>query len=257
MRYTFGIDELAAQRLQTIAGFFNPLANKFIRTHFNKPSATVLDLGCGPGFTTQMLARATNCEVAFGLDNARSQIDLARALFGGLRFIEHDVTQTPFPMPGDVMYSRFLLSHLNDIGDLLAKWVSQLNEGGLLFIEELEDISTDVDVFARYIEVSAGLVGSQGAEMFVGKTLAEAAADFNVIHEESAVLPVPDKQAATWFYPNTVSVWKKEPYVIDLLSQTERETIAESLLNLRQSQDDQSRITWKMRRIVIGSNSLH
>lgn len=56
MRYTFGNTDNAAVRLQNTAGFFNPLAGKFILLYLKKPIYAAADLGCGTSFATQALA---------------------------------------------------------------------------------------------------------------------------------------------------------------------------------------------------------
>ena len=255
MRYTYGTSETAAQRLEEIAKFFNPLAKQFIQGNLKRPVEVAIDLGCGPGFTTEMLALATNCKNVYGLDSSTDYIAMAKDRFGQLHFVKHDVTQVPFPLLADVMYMRFLLSHLNDIGLLLTNWVNELSEDGVLFVEELEDIYTDVDVFKRYLEVNAGLVSSQGAELFVGRTLVDAVSGLSVISNESVILPVKDWQAATWFYPNTISVWEQEQYVLDLLLEAERKEISEALLDVKMDKSGESNIAWKMRRIILSKVS--
>ncbi len=252
MRYTFGESHAASDRLRSIADFFNPLAATFIRSYVCGPVGVGLDLGCGPGFTTDMLAGVLSGARIYGLDNSPVFLVMAREKFSGCEFLQHDVTVSPFPVRADVMYERFVLPHLKSVVDLVNRWVGELCPGGLLFLDELEAIETDVPVFRRYLETNAALVRSQGADLYVGKTLAEGRYDAAVLHNASAVLPVANSVAARWFHPNTVTIWEKEKVVLDLLSSRERRDISQAVEAIRDSGDQRQNIVWTMRRIVLG-----
>jgi len=233
MRYTFGTSELAAQRLKSIGDFFNPLAQEFITEYLQPPAEIALDLGCGPGYTTRMLAEATHAK------NAECQ------------FIKHDVTQTPFPVKAGVIYARFILAHLKDICPIIERWVGELEAGGTLFIEEVEEIFTENPLFKKYLDVNEGLISTQGAVLFAGRIMRNCTSRYKVLLNKAVLLPVPDWQAANWFYPNTETIWKTEEYVRGRIPEQERLAVAAGLKALIQRPTAQSGITWQMRRVVI------
>jgi trans-aconitate 2-methyltransferase len=68
--YTYGTNSAAASRLEEIAKYFNPRAANFLRQHIPGVPGIGIDLGCGPGFTTNMLAEATGCPRIYGFDNS-------------------------------------------------------------------------------------------------------------------------------------------------------------------------------------------
>ena len=251
MKYTYGTSIAAARRLEDISAFFNPAATTFIRRHLNGPVDCVLDIGCGPGFSTDMLLRAISCSRAFGLDNSDFFIQLAKNRFPYCWFIEHNILYTPFPVSADVMYTRFVLSHLAEPVDRVNRWVEQLPPNGLFFIDELEAIDTDIAVFKRYLEINTGLVRSQGAELFVGQILADGRYGAEVLCNESARLPVENARAAGWFLPNTLTIWEDGPYVKDNVSEAERKEIADELARIKSSGDTRRQIIWTMRRMVL------
>jgi trans-aconitate 2-methyltransferase len=251
MKYTFGTTEKAAERLSEIAKFFNPPATDFIRRYIDRKIETAIDLGCGPGFTTDMLAQAIESNNVSGLDLSDGFLSMATARFPQYNFIKHDITKTPFPVTGNIAYARFLLSHLVNPVDLINRWTNELTNGGLLFVEELEGIETSVNVFKKYLAINQGLVATQGAELFVGGRLANGNYHLKPVCNESIKLPVPNWQAATWFYPNTVTIWQNEPYVTDNLTEPERTGIAQELLEIKDLAENKSEITWIMRRIVL------
>ena len=251
MKYTFGTSDAAAARLEEIAGFFNPLALQFIRRYATAPVGSAVDLGCGPGFTTDMLAEATQCEKAYGLDKSDHFLKMASERFPHCTFMEHDVRESPFPIRGDIAYVRFLLSHLKEVVELVNTWIPELNRGGVLLIEELETIHTDREVFRVYLSMSEGIVASQGASLYVGPILAEGEYDADALCNECVTIPVSNSQAATWFLPNASTIWEGNEYVLERLSQSERESVREELTRLRERDDGHSDITWYMRRLVL------
>lgn len=251
MRYTFGTTEAAAHRLEEIAKFFNPLAHQFIRQYLSDTTNSALDLGCGPGFTTDMLSKATGCPNVYGIDKSADFLKLATAKFKHCTFIEHDVTKTPFPVRTDVMYLRFLFSHLKNVVELTNRWISELQDNGIVFIEEIEDVTTEVEVFQKYLKINAGLIASQGANLYVGTILADAVYNAVVLCNECVTIPVANFTAATWFLPNTLTIWKEEKYLIDNITQAEREEISTAISQIKESGDAQEESTWKMRRLAL------
>jgi trans-aconitate 2-methyltransferase len=251
MRYTFGTSPTAADRLREISRFFNPLAREFIGQFIKGSPHAALDLGCGPGYTTHMVKTATGCREIYGFDVSDEFLAMAAERHPDYMFIHHDITCTPFPVHPEAAYSRFILSHLEDPVSIINTWAGELCKKGLLFVEELEDIHTEIEVFKTYLEANRGLVASQGAELYVGKTIGAGTYNHEVLYNESVLLPVLNRRAASWFYPNTVSIWKHEDYIIHNFGPGERERISGELRRMILGNDGKSGITWKMRRMVI------
>jgi trans-aconitate 2-methyltransferase len=248
--YTFGTSATAASRLEEIARYFNPLAADLIQRFVSASCDIAVDIGCGPGFTTDMLAAAANCQKTYGLDKSREFLQIATRQFAHCRFLEHDVTQVPFPLTADVMYARFVLCHLREPLKLIARWITQLNPGGLLFVDEIDAIDTDLEVFKTYLAMAEGIVATQGACLYVGKALG-AAHEANALVNESVVLPVTNCQAASWFLPNTQTIWNENEYVLEHLSPKERDAVRSELDRLKTTRDSRSDITWRLRRLVL------
>ena len=251
IKYTFGTDSAAARRLEEIGKYFNPLSADFIRQFISGMPDIAVDLGCGPGITTNMVKEATNCRRTYGLDNSSEFLEIARQQFINCTFLEHDITQVPFPVTSDVMYARFLLCHLRDPLKAIQKWTTQLRPKGLLFVEEIDTIETDLEVFRVYLSMAEGIIATQGASLYVGNTLAAAEYKEEVLLNKQIILRVPNWQAATWFFPNTQTIWNENTYVLDHLSPEERKSIGDELGRLKQKKDSTSSITWRMRRLVL------
>ena len=251
MRYTYGQSETAAQRLKQIARVFDPHSSAFIESQMDLPVKAAIDLGCGPGFTTRMLAHASRAASTCGLDASCEFLLEAKRRFSDYEFIQHDLTRTPFPVNGGVMYCRFLLSHLRQPVSLMNRWSRLLPTGGLLLAEELEDIDTGIEVFQRYLTINRGLVASQGARLYVGAELARGKFDARVRLNQPFILPVTNSDAATMFFSNTTSIWEKEEFVLGKVPAAERREISQALKAMIEDGDRRTGIIWKMRRILI------
>lgn len=251
MKYTFGTDEAAARRLEEIARFFNPPAFEFISKAVDGPVDSAVDLGCGPGYTTDMLSSAIDCPDVYGLDTASAFLKMAAVRFPGCTFVEHDVRKTPFPVRAEVMYVRFLLSHLRDVVDVVNRWTTQLTAHGRLVVDELEGVETELPVFQEYLAVNEGLVSSQGASLYVGGLLADGGYDAEVVCNECVEIPVPNHTVATWFLTNTLTVWEEEPYVLEKVAPDRRREISREIRRIKEADDRSVANTWKMRRIVL------
>ena len=249
--YTFGTSAMATERLGEIAKCFNPVAAHLIRQFVMSAPAVAVDLGCGPGFTTNMLADATGCLKTYGLDSSQDFLDAAALRFTHCRFLQHDVTQVPFPVTGDVMYARFLLCHLRAPLEVMAVWMTQMKPGGLLFVDELDAIDTDLTLFKTYLAMAEGMIASQGASLYIGSILESAEYEADVLLNGPTILPVPNWQAASWFFPNTQTIWNENPYVLDHLTAEERKSIGDELAQLKTKRDSRSDITWRLRRLVL------
>lgn len=255
MQYTYGTSNTAADRLYEISKLFNPLALDLIQKYNQDHLSLGVDIGCGPGFTTQMLAQALNSNQIYGLDNSDNFLALAQAQFPLYHFIKHDITKFPFPIAPEIAYARFELSHLANPGALINQWANQLKTNGLLFIDEMEDVHTETPVFQKYLALNKAMIADQGADLYVGEIIASEKYDFKVLCNESRKIPVPEWQAATWFYPNTVSVWKDDGFMKTKITEKEREEISAKILGIKEAQENSGNTFWIMRRIVILKDS--
>ena len=92
-KYQFTDTDLAAQRLKYLADVYAESTRDFILDAVNYRPRLVLDLGCGPGYTTHLLADLTQCSQIVGLDNSKRFISLAeRNKTDQVSFRLHDIT---------------------------------------------------------------------------------------------------------------------------------------------------------------------
>ena len=114
--YTFGDSDLAARRLALVAETFAGTSAAFMRESVTTRPQLAADLGCGPGYTTYLLADTLKPERTVGLDNSENFLaDIRTNASGNVSFHLHDITTAPFPeAPFDLIFSRLVLTHLQD-----------------------------------------------------------------------------------------------------------------------------------------------
>jgi SAM-dependent methyltransferase len=268
--YTFGDNRQAARRLGLLAEVFEPATRPFLTAGggilegdpADGPPDLAIDLGCGPGHTTRLLAEAVGARRTVGLDNSPAFVELARE-GGGAAFLLHDVTRTPFPTgPADVLFCRFLLTHLRDPAGTIEGWASQLRPGGILLVEEVETIDPGHPVFAAYLSTVAAMLAREGQRLDVGPVLdgLPPPARTDRLSSRVATLAPPPAKAAALFAMN-LRVWREGPYARSELDGAELDRLATGLASISGDPGDArggapdaaagaARIVWGLRQIV-------
>ena len=125
--YTFGDDEPAVERLRLVASAYDPISRAFLAAHVASGIDVAIDLGCGPGFSTQLLHEVCAPHTLIGVDSSSQFLEVARARLRGAVFETHDVTATPLPgAPASVIYARLVLAHIPDPLGTVDRWKGQL-----------------------------------------------------------------------------------------------------------------------------------
>src|ERR1700751_6354416 len=171
---SFGETKLAAERLRVVSEVFNPTSEVFVSEAVRKRPRLALDLGCGPGFTTRLLSRTTGAERTVGVDRSEAFLSWARASSAaGEEDVAADVAEVPLRITGissppDLIYARFLASHLPEPEQAISGWAKKLKAGGLLLLEEVESINTAVPAFDEYLKIVSEVLAQHGNELLVG-----------------------------------------------------------------------------------------
>jgi SAM-dependent methyltransferase len=242
--YTFGDTDAAARRLAIVNEVFGSTSRAFLAAAVKHPPALAYDLGCGPGHSTWLLAQATSAKETIGLERAL----LARAASNtleGTRFVAWDVTELPFPAGrADLIYARLLLAHLKEPTAVALSWTTQLHEGGLLVVDEIEWIATEQPILQAHLELAASLVASTGAQMCAGPLLARLN-DVRGLQRRLAQvteLPVPTATAATMF-AMSLDAWGQRAVAAGLYDRAKIAELVAALSQLRSSPAT-GEITW-------------
>lgn len=96
---------------------------------------TVVDLGCGPGNSTEVLAARFPEAAVHGLDSSSDMIVAARRRLPQAQFAIADVQEWKDPGPFDVILANALLQWVPDHAGVLPALVAKLKVGGALAIQ--------------------------------------------------------------------------------------------------------------------------
>jgi len=264
--YAFGDGPAAARRLDLLAELFEPASRTFLERVAGlarsagrgaglaeRPPGLAVDLGCGTGRTTRLVAEVLRPDRTLGLDQSAFFVALAARSAGpGLGFAVHDVTRVPFPCPPtDVLYGRLLLSHLPDPGAVLAAWATQLVPGGLLLADEVEWIHTDLPALRGYLEVAGALLASRGHTLEVGPVLARLPDPPGLVRRGDGIghLAPPAARAAAMFALN-LAVWRGEAVRAGVATARRLDRLAADLAAVADGEVDGS-IRWELRQLVL------
>lgn len=169
------------ERLRLLARVMWPTTLAFLKTVPLAQDARCLDVGCGGGDVTVALSRMVPQGHVTGIDFDESKILLAQeeAKTLGIENVDfraEDVTAGPQTDDRyDLIYVRFVLTHLRDPAAALARFYNQLKPGGMLAVEDI-DFGGYVcyppsAAFNRYVELYSESARARGCDPCIGPRL--------------------------------------------------------------------------------------
>jgi SAM-dependent methyltransferase len=216
--YTFGDGDVAAERLRLLARVFEPSSRRLLGSLGNPAGELALDLGCGPGSTTRLLAERVATERVLGLDQSPRLLAQATREQGSERvsFVQCDVSAPPFPLPcgaASVLYSRHLLTHLRQPAEVVRAWASAAQPNAFLALEETAFMTGEHPAFPRYYALVERMQAHYGQRMYIGRELAELTNCDEWSRESAeitvAALPATDMARLHWL---NLSTWSNDPF---------------------------------------------
>lgn len=251
--YKFGDSDIAAQRLSTVAETFAESSRSFLSRCVPGPVRLAVDLGCGPGHSTRLVAQAVRAERVVGLD--RSVTFLARAEAGdGLHvdYHQHDVTTTPLPVARpDLLYARLLLTHLRDTASVVGRWVEALAPNGRLLLDEVNSVETEHPVAMDYQRVVEALLQGNGQRLDVGRVLSTMPDPPGVILREDHLADVrPTSRQVGRMFALNLRVWSSDQFLVEEFGSEWLGRLQERL-DLAASGMMELPVIWTMRQMVL------
>ncbi|HEY3140832.1 MAG TPA: class I SAM-dependent methyltransferase [Acidimicrobiales bacterium] len=244
-RYTFGESDVAAHRLDLLASVFEPTTRDLLTTAVGGGRRSVVDLGCGPGYSTRLIHQTCAPAATVGLDSSVRFVELATGLTSEpmVSFAVHDVTRLPLPgEPFEALYARLLLAHLPDALGLVEGWRGAVGPGGVVVLEEVQTIETPLGVLQAYEDMVAAVVEGGGGSMYAGLLLEPLGGRLVRIDVEPAL--------AARIYRMNLTNWRDDAIAQGLAGPHEVDRIAAGLDAL-QSGAISGSVGWVVRQVVL------
>jgi trans-aconitate 2-methyltransferase len=252
--YTFGDSDLAAERLRLLAEAFAPSSRAFASRLGREPVRLAIDLGCGPGYTTALLQGATGALATIGLDSSPRFLARAwRPAPRGVAFGEHDVARVPFPAPpADLIYGRFIVTHLPDAGAAIARWAEAVVPRGRLALEEVDTMTSEDPTLIRYYALVEAMQAARGQRTYVGRDLPALAAGGAWTIERADTVPVTLPAAvAARLHALNFRTWRRDPFILAGVDAAELDRLGASLEALASGARAAAPVRWQMAQVLL------
>jgi trans-aconitate 2-methyltransferase len=126
--------------------------------------ARAIDLGCGPGNSTEVLKQRLPQAAITGLDSSPEMIEAARKRLPGVRFEVGDLRGWQDPGPFGVILSNAVLHWVPDHELLLPTLVSRLGEGGSLAVQMPDNMAEPAQTLMREIAAQGSWASKMAPE---------------------------------------------------------------------------------------------
>jgi len=237
--YSFGDNPLAAQRLQLLAAAFAASSGRFLEQWKPDRVELALDLGSGTGASTALVRDATNAARTIGYERSGNYLAIARQRYPELTFREVDILSAAYPdRDADLIYSRFLLTHIHRPADVLKTCIQHLRPGGRMLLEETAGLFSTVPVISRYYQLVEQLQKHHGQELLLGKKLAELAAGVAEAQATSVLQEIPMPAAVmARLHAMNIATWKADAFMLETYGLEALEDIEAGLQVIAASQE--------------------
>jgi SAM-dependent methyltransferase len=169
------------RRLDLLAQVMGPTTSALLAEVGVPAGATCLDLGCGGGHVSRCLAELvgpTGRVVGLDLDSvklAAARNDAARAGHRNLEFRTANVLEWSEPDTYDLVYGRFILSHLSDRPAFVRRMGAAVRRSGVVVLEDIDFAGSFCyppnPAFSRYCELYSAVIARRGGDANLGPQL--------------------------------------------------------------------------------------
>ncbi|MBS1895035.1 MAG: class I SAM-dependent methyltransferase, partial [Actinobacteria bacterium] len=234
----------AARRLALLAATFAKSTRQFLLTRARPAPEFAIDLGCGPGFSTELIRATVGPARLLGVDSSPAFVSTAakRIADDRTRLLCADALDLPLEVTdADLIFARFLLGHLPDPLAAIDLWRGRLSERGRLLVEEVESIETGDATLSAYLDLQREMLAANGHTLEVGPQLGEGPV---------TALLVPAPVAGRMFAMN-LETWRRRPEVTESHDPEELAALASALERIAQNEANTPPVTWRLRQLAL------
>jgi len=195
--YILSTGEAGAARLAILGRALQPTTAAFLARAGLGSGMRTLDAGCGGGDVTRLIASMIDDAEVVGVDIDPDVIEIAArdAQDGHVRpprFLVSPADDLPEIGDFDVVYSRFLLTHVTDPVLVLRSLASRCRPGGTIAVEDVDFAAHVCDppswAFARFVELYQLAALANGADPCIGPKLPGLLDSVGLVDVESTAL---------------------------------------------------------------------
>jgi SAM-dependent methyltransferase len=252
--YTFGDSELAARRLELVAAVFARTTRQFLLTRAGIAPGFAIDLGCGPGYTTELIRATVGPTRMLAVDVSPAYVAAAakRIADDHTRVMCTDALDLPLEvLDADLIFARMLLTHLRDPPAAIDVWRSRLSERGRLLVEEVESIATADPTLAGYLDLQREMLTANGNTLEIGPQLDVGLGEHPALRANEVVELSPPPAVAARMFAMNLATWRERPEVTAVHDAEELDTVATALERIATGTEPAPPITWRLRQIVL------
>jgi SAM-dependent methyltransferase len=227
--YALRTGAAGVERMNLLAGAFAPATREVLCRAGVAPGMRAVDVGCGPGAVTALLAELVSPAGAVtGVDGSAAQLELARARVPPhVELVEADVRDTGLPRGAfDLVFCRFVLMHLPDPGAAMEELVALARPGGMVVCVEpvftIHIAEPPLRALARMAELMMALGALRGQDWCFGLRLPGLLADGDVA-DPVITLTAPASLTAPFKRVNALNLVEARPALVDAGLATEAE----------------------------------
>lgn len=251
--YTFGDSDLAARRLALVAATFAKSTRQFLLTRARPAPRFAIDLGCGPGFTTELIRATVGPERVLGVDVSPAFVAAAakRLADDRTRLLCADVLDLPLELTdADLIFARMLLTHLRDPLAAIDAWRGRLSERGVLLLEEVDSIATEDPTLAGYLDLQREMLTANGNVLDIGPQLDAGLRDHPALQSNTVAELSPPAAVAARMFAMNLETWRERPEVTSAHDPADLNALAAALERIAQNEAEAT-ITWHLRHLVL------
>ncbi|MGI3902827.1 MAG: trans-aconitate 2-methyltransferase [Janthinobacterium lividum] len=150
-----------------------PAAELLARVGLRSPKLAI-DIGCGPGNSTELIARRYPEAEVVGLDTSPAMLESARQRLPGARFVAGDAATWQPDRSPDLIYANASLQWVPDHPALLPRLFALLAPGGVLAVQMPDNLAEPTHRLMRSIAAEgpwAAAIGDPAVAGRVGRML--------------------------------------------------------------------------------------
>ncbi|MEJ0013447.1 MAG: trans-aconitate 2-methyltransferase [Bauldia sp.] len=116
--------------------------------------AAAVDIGCGPGNSTELIAERYSAAKLTGVDSSVDMIAAARQRLPAATFVEADVATWSPPAPVDLIFANAVLQWVPDHLEVVARLMAHLNPGGAIALQVPDNLQEPSHSLMREVAAS-------------------------------------------------------------------------------------------------------